>query len=62
MDVFSIEPLPAASELIGLENIVLTPHLAAVTADTFEPTIRRMFENIARVARGEAVPERDLVA
>jgi D-3-phosphoglycerate dehydrogenase len=61
MDVFSIEPLPAASELIGLENIVLTPHLAAVTADTFEPTIRRMFENIARVARGEAVPERDLV-
>jgi D-3-phosphoglycerate dehydrogenase len=61
MDVYSVEPLPAASELIGLDNIVLTPHLAAVTADTFEPTVRRMFDNIARVARGEAVPERDLV-
>lgn len=61
MDVFSIEPLPATSELIGLDNIVLTPHLAAVTADTFEPTVRRMFDNIARVARGEPVPERDSV-
>ena len=56
MDVFSIEPLPATSELIGLDNIVLTPHLAAVTADTFEPTVRRMFDNIARVARGEPGP------
>jgi phosphoglycerate dehydrogenase-like enzyme len=61
MDVFSIEPLPATSELIGLDNIVLTPHLAAVTVDTFEPTVRRMFDNIARVARGEPVPERDSV-
>jgi len=61
MDVFSIEPLPADSELIGLDNIVLTPHLAAVTADTFEPTVRRMFENMARIAHGEAVPERDSV-
>lgn len=61
MDVFSIEPLPATSELIGLDNIVLTPHLAAVTADTFEPTVRRMFDNIARVARGEPVPDRDSV-
>jgi D-3-phosphoglycerate dehydrogenase len=58
MDVFSIEPLPATSELIGLDNIVLTPHLAAVTADTFEPTVRRMFDNIARV---EPLPERDSV-
>lgn len=62
MDVFSIEPLPGDSELIGLDNIVLTPHLAAVTADTFEPTVRRMFDNIARVARGEPLPARDMVA
>jgi phosphoglycerate dehydrogenase-like enzyme len=61
MDVYSIEPLPAKSELLGLDNIVLTPHLAAATADTFEPTVRRMFDNMARVARGEPVPPRDLV-
>jgi len=40
---------------------VVTPHLAAVTADTFEPTVRRMFDNMARVARGEPVPAKDLV-
>lgn len=61
MDVYSIEPLPATSELIGLDNLVLTPHYAAVTADTYEPTIRRMFDNMARVARGEPVPAKDSV-
>jgi phosphoglycerate dehydrogenase-like enzyme len=61
MDVYSVEPLPADSELLELDNIVVTPHLAAATADTFEPTINRMFDNIARVSRGEPVPERDLV-
>ena len=61
MDVYSIEPLPSDSELLELDNIVLTPHLAAATADTFEPTVRRMFENIARVARGEALPPKDQV-
>ena len=61
MDVYSIEPLPGDSELLTLDNIVVTPHLAAATADTFEPTVRRMFDNMVRVARGDAVPERDLV-
>ena len=61
MDVYSIEPLPADSELLKLDNIVVTPHLAAATADTFEPTVRRMFDNMARVTRGEPVPEGDLV-
>ncbi|MFY0611823.1 MAG: 2-hydroxyacid dehydrogenase [Hyphomicrobiaceae bacterium] len=62
MDVYSIEPLPSGSPLLGLDNIVLTPHLAAATADTFEPTVRRMFENIARVSRGEPLPLKDEVA
>ena len=61
MDVYSIEPLPSDSALLGLDNIVLTPHLAAATADTFEPTVRRMFENIALVSRGESLPPKDEV-
>jgi D-3-phosphoglycerate dehydrogenase len=61
MDVYSIEPLPRDSELLSLDNIVVTPHLAAATADTFEPTVRRMFDNMIRVTRGEPVPESDLV-
>jgi phosphoglycerate dehydrogenase-like enzyme len=61
MDVFSVEPLPPDSPLIGLDNLTLTPHLAASTADTFEPTVRRMFANMERVAKGEPIPERDVV-
>jgi phosphoglycerate dehydrogenase-like enzyme len=61
MDVFSFEPLPADSALLTLDNLVVTPHLAAVTADTFEPTVRRMFANISHVARGEPVPALDFV-
>lgn len=61
MDVFSIEPVPMDHPLLTLDNIVVTPHLAAVTADTFEPTVRRMFRNIELVANGEPVPELDRV-
>ncbi|CAN1496405.1 SerA Phosphoglycerate dehydrogenase and related dehydrogenases [Rhabdaerophilaceae bacterium] len=61
MDVFSIEPLPAENPFLGIDNLVLTPHLAAVTADTFVPTVKRMFENIRRVSVGEPVPPLDLV-
>lgn len=61
MDVFEIEPLPADSELLTLDNLVVTPHLAAIAADNFEKTVLQMFGNIARVSRGEPVPERDRV-
>ncbi len=61
MDVYAVEPLPPDSELLTLDNLVATPHLAAMAADTFEPTVKRMFANIAHVSRGEPVPERDRV-
>lgn len=62
MDVFSMEPVPMDHPLLTLDNAVVTPHLASVTADTFEPTVRRMFRNIELVARGGEVPEYDRVA
>lgn len=61
MDVYAVEPLPADSELLTLDNLVVTPHLAAMAADNFAPTVKRMFDNMQRVSRGEPVPERDLV-
>ncbi|GAC1481214.1 MAG: 2-hydroxyacid dehydrogenase [Acetobacteraceae bacterium] len=61
MDVFEQEPLPADSPLLGVPGLTLTPHIAAQSADTFEKTVRHMFGNIERVARGEAIPERDVV-
>jgi D-3-phosphoglycerate dehydrogenase len=61
MDVYAIEPLPADSDLLTLDNLVVTPHLAAMAADNFAPTVSRMFANIAYVSRGEPVPAKDLV-
>ena len=61
VDVYEIEPLPATSPLLHVDNLTLTPHLGAMAADTFEPTVRRMFANIARVSRGEPVPALDAV-
>ncbi len=61
MDVYEIEPLPAGSPLIGVDNLTLTPHLGAMAADNFAPTVTRMFENIRRVADGEPLPTSDTV-
>jgi phosphoglycerate dehydrogenase-like enzyme len=61
MDVFEIEPLPADSKLIGLNNLVLTPHLGAIAAELFEPTVRRMFANFEAVSKGGAPAPGDLV-
>ena len=61
MDVFETEPLPSDSPLIGVDGLILTPHIASHAADNFEKTVRHMFGNIERVARGEPIPERDVV-
>ena len=61
IDVYEIEPLPADSPLLHVDNLTLTPHLGAMAADTFAPTVRRMFANIARVSRGEPLPALDAV-
>ena len=60
-DVFESEPLPANSPLLGIENLMITPHLAAMAADNFTKTVNQMFANIARAARGEAIPAQDVV-
>ena len=60
-DVYATEPLPPDSPLLGVPNLTTTPHLAAIAADNFEPTVRRMFANVLRVSRGEPIPADDLV-
>ena len=61
MDVYEIEPLPADSQLLTLDNLVTTPHLAAMASDNFAPVVKRMFANMQHVSRGEPVPPLDLV-
>jgi D-3-phosphoglycerate dehydrogenase len=44
LDVFKEEPLPAHHPLLGLENVILSPHVAALT----EECAQRMDEVAAR--------------
>jgi phosphoglycerate dehydrogenase-like enzyme len=54
LDVFEREPPQEGNPLLGMENVVLTPHIAAGSADAFRVKMRAVFANLARVARGEA--------
>jgi len=56
LDVFAVEPLPAADPLIGLDNVILTPHWSPATTDIWRATGRAMSEGMLRAARGE-VPD-----
>jgi phosphoglycerate dehydrogenase-like enzyme len=56
LDVFEIEPLPADDPLVGLDNVILTPHWSASTSDVWLATGSAMAEGMLRAARGE-LPE-----
>ncbi len=56
-DVYEVEPLSPDSPLLTLDNLVVSPHLAALAADNFDPVVKRMIANFERVERGEAVPD-----
>lgn len=52
LDVFHQEPLPSDHPFLRQENLVLTPHIAGITAETFESMISKAFENIYLFANG----------
>ncbi len=54
LDVFEREPRAADNPLLVLDNVVLTAHVAAGTADAFRAKMRAAFANMERVLRGEA--------
>jgi phosphoglycerate dehydrogenase-like enzyme len=51
LDVFEVEPLPDESPLRSLENVILLPHVAGITAR--EQMSIAMIEEIQRFSRGE---------
>lgn len=60
-DVFSIEPITPDNPLIGIDTMVLTPHLAAISADSFAPNVTRMMANLLAIHQGEPPREGDLL-
>ena len=46
LDVFDVEPAPISNEILGLKNVILSPHIAGVTV---EATIRMSKESVQNV-------------
>lgn len=61
VDVFAAEPIAPDNPLLGLDNVVLTPHLGAISADSFAPTVSRMMNNLAAIAEGRAPDAQDVL-
>ncbi|HET7769924.1 MAG TPA: C-terminal binding protein [Chloroflexota bacterium] len=60
LDVTEVEPLAASSELIKLENTILTPHMASESVEGRQTLMRRVAEIARSVALGQ-LPERHVV-
>jgi D-2-hydroxyacid dehydrogenase (NADP+) len=58
LDVYEEEPLPAASPLWDLENVILTPHVAGVTPLYYERTAALFAENLERFLSSQPLANR----
>jgi len=59
-DVLDVEPPAADDSLLGLENVLLTPHVASLTAATYRALCVSTATNVVRVLRGEAPEPRSV--
>ena len=53
LDVFEVEPLPAASPLWTLPNVIVTPHSAGQADGNVARTAAIFLDNLGRWRRGE---------
>jgi phosphoglycerate dehydrogenase-like enzyme len=51
--VFETEPLPAEHPLWGMENVIITPHVAGMSPRIAERHTATLLENIRRFVAGE---------
>lgn len=55
LDVFTTEPLAVGHPFFEQDNLLLTPHIASITAETFADMMNRAFSNIALFDAGKEI-------
>jgi phosphoglycerate dehydrogenase-like enzyme len=55
LDVLRKEPAPAGQPIFGLENLVVSPHIAWLTPETIARSLTIAFENCRRLRAGETL-------
>lgn len=62
LDVFATEPLDPDSRLLAIDDVVVTPHTAAMTRESRTESIGRLAENVITLLDGGDVPDRYMAA
>lgn len=57
LDVFATEPIDSDSPLLAVENVVVTPHVGAMTHEGRTKTITQLAKNVRAVIAGDPVEE-----
>jgi phosphoglycerate dehydrogenase-like enzyme len=55
LDVFETEPLPETSVLHDLDNVITTPHIAAMTEDYRKKGVKTLAENTLALLRNDSI-------
>lgn len=56
LDVFTVEPPGPDHPLLGLENVMLTPHLSSWTPEALYREVRGAIESVTACLKGETIP------
>jgi phosphoglycerate dehydrogenase-like enzyme len=58
LDVFEKEPINPDNPLLGMDNVILTPHISAGTVDALTEKMRSVFDNLQRCVEGDDIRDR----